>query len=328
MKQIDYELKNDIKVHLIKNDNFKTDLLAIFIVTPLKRENISKNALIPAVLKRGCNSYKTQNEINEKLESMYGAIFDCGLDKTGDNLILKFYLESINDNYLPGENNNISDAIELLTNIIFNPLIENGSFNKEYVESEKNNLEVIINAKKDNKDRYSLDKCINCIYGDNGYGLNKLGYIEDFKDIDEKNLYEQYKELISKSKIDFFVSGNFDNEKVINKIKNFEDYELFDNRKEEFIKNDFRKEIKKKIENINEVKESMDVIQGKLVMGLDILPNNLGDYRFIASLYNTILGDSANSKLFQNVREKAGLAYTTKSNYIIQKNNIFIRCGI
>ena len=40
------------------------------------------------------------------------------------------------------------------------------------------------------------------------------------------------------------------------------------------------------------------------------------------------MGDGANSKLFQNVREKAGLAYTARSNYIIQKNNIFIRCGI
>ena len=44
---------------------------------------------------------KTQEEINKKLEEMYGADFDCGLDKTGDNHVLKFYLESINDNFLP-----------------------------------------------------------------------------------------------------------------------------------------------------------------------------------------------------------------------------------
>ena len=35
-----------------------------------------------------------------------------------------------------------------------------------------------------------------------------------------------------------------------------------------------------------------------------------------------------NSKLFQNVREKASLAYTAGSNYLRQKNNIFIRLGI
>lgn len=41
-----------------------------------------------------------------------------------------------------------------------------------------------------------------------------------------------------------------------------------------------------------------------------------------------MLGGSANSKLFQNVREKASLAYTAGSNYLRQKNNIIIRAGI
>ncbi|MBR6504801.1 MAG: insulinase family protein [Clostridia bacterium] len=39
-------------------------------------------------------------------------------------------------------------------------------------------------------------------------------------------------------------------------------------------------------------------------------------------------GGTANSKLFQNVREKASLAYTAGSSYIKAKNNIFIKCGI
>ena len=39
-------------------------------------------------------------------------------------------------------------------------------------------------------------------------------------------------------------------------------------------------------------------------------------------------GESATSKMFQNVREKASLAYSAKSNYVRQKNNIYIRCGI
>ena len=45
-------------------------------------------------------------------------------------------------------------------------------------------------------------------------------------------------------------------------------------------------------------------------------------------IYNSILGGSANSKLFQNVREKASLAYVASSSYLKAKNNIFINCGI
>ena len=75
------------------------------------------------------------------------------------------------------------------------------------------------------------------------------------------------------------------------------------------------------------IEEKMDVKQGKLVIGTDI--KNFGkDFRYSAQVYNTILGGSANSKLFQNVREKASLAYTVSSNYMKLKSNIFIRAGI
>lgn len=84
---------------------------------------------------------------------------------------------------------------------------------------------------------------------------------------------------------------------------------------------------KQKVDNIQEKREKLDIAQGKLVIGLDVLSKqeNLG---CIALVYNAILGDGVNSMLFQNVREKASLAYSTKSKYVKQKGNIFIRCGI
>ena len=77
----------------------------------------------------------------------------------------------------------------------------------------------------------------------------------------------------------------------------------------------------------NEKQEQMDISQGKLVIGLDIFSKQ-ENLQSIALVYNTILGDGANSMLFQNVREKASLAYSASSKYVKQKGNIFIRCGI
>ena len=71
----------------------------------------------------------------------------------------------------------------------------------------------------------------------------------------------------------------------------------------------------------------MDVSQGKLVIGMNINDDNKEE-RYIALVYNAILGGTPTSKLFQNVREKASLAYTAGSSYAKQKNIIFIRCGI
>ena len=321
-KQI--EIKKGIKLHTIKTEKFKTNLIAIMLTTKLNRENVTKNALIPAVLRRGTKNLTTQEEINKKLEEMYGASLDCGLDKTGDNQVLKFYIETVNDEFLPQEAENmLKISLEKIFEFVFNPYLENGCFKKEYVEQEKENIKQIIDGKIDNKARYSLDRCIEEMYKDQPYGLYKYGYVEDMKDINEKNLYEYYKQLINECKIDIFVSGIID-EETENIIKNNENIIKLKDREPQYNEPEI---IAKKLEKENDVQESMDVTQGKLIIGMDLDIND-DNLRFDVMIYNSIFGGSANSKLFQNVREKASLAYTASSSYYRFKNNIFINCGI
>ena len=73
-----------IKIHKIETNQFKTNLYAVFLATPLKRENVTKDALIAAVLRRGTKNIISQDKISKELEEMYGASFDCGIEKTGD----------------------------------------------------------------------------------------------------------------------------------------------------------------------------------------------------------------------------------------------------
>ena len=318
------EIKKGIKLHTIKTEKFKTNLIAIMLTTKLNRENVTKNALVPAVLRRGTKSLTTQEEINKKLEEMYGASLDCGLDKTGDNQVLKFYIETVNDEFLPQEAENmLKTSLEKIFEFVFNPYLENGCFKKEYVEQEKENIKQIIDGKIDNKARYSLDRCIEEMYKDKPYGLYKYGYVEDMKNINEKNLYEYYQQLINECKIDIFVSGIID-EETENIIKNNENIIKLKDREPQYNEPEI---IAKRTEKENDVQESMDVTQGKLIIGMDLDIDN-DNSRFDVMIYNSIFGGSANSKLFQNVREKASLAYTASSSYYRFKNNIFINCGI
>ena len=321
-KQI--EIKKGIKLNILQTNKFKTNLIAIMLTTKLDRENVTKNALIPAVLKRGTKTLKTQEEINKKLEEMYGASLDCGLDKTGDNQVLKFYIETVNDEFLPQEAENmLKTSLEEIFEFVFNPYLENNCFKKEYVEQEKENLKQIIEGKIDNKARYALDRCIEEMYKDQPYGLYKYGYIEDMKNINENNLYEYYKKIINNCKIDIFVSGIVD-EELENIIKENENIKKLQDRIPEYNKIEISA---KKSEKENYVQDSMEVTQGKLIIGMDLDVDN-EDLRYDIMIYNCIFGGSANSKLFQNVREKASLAYTASSSYYRFKNNIFINCGI
>ena len=318
------EIKQGIELHTINTNKFKTNLAAIFLSLPITRENVTYNAMISSVLRRGTKNMPSQEQISKELENMYGATFDCGIDKTGDNHIFKFYLESINDKFLPqNDENMLKSTIEKLLEIVFNPLVENEKFKEEYVEQEKVNVQRRIEAKIDNKARYAIERCIEEMYKDQPYGLYKFGYVEDLKDINASNLYEHYKTLINSCKIDIFVSGNIEND-ISELVENNENIQKLNGREPNYIKTQY---IEKEQVEENEITESMDVTQGKLIMGLDV---NLKDQKekYVASVYNAVLGGSATSKLFQEVREKASLAYTASSNFIRHKGNIIISCGI
>ncbi len=313
-------LKKDITLHNINTEKFKTNLCAVFLTFPLEYENATKDTLIALMLKRGSKNLKTREEITSKLAELYGAELDSGIEKSGDNHVLKFYVESLNEDYLPKKEDLLKQSINLLLDIVFHPNINNNEFNKEYLEQEKNNLEQIINSKIDNKAMYALNRTIEEMYKGKPYGIYKYGYVEQLKDITAKNLYEYYKKLIDTCKIDIFVSG-----KNIN-IEDIKENPIIKELKER--KNNYIKQGLGSNENNEKVvEEKMDIAQGKLVIGIDLKLKE-ESLRYAVQVYNTILGGSASSKLFKNVREKASLAYTVSSNYMKLKSNIFIRAGI
>jgi len=319
------DLKEGIKLHTIKTEKFKTNIIAIFLTVPLTRDNVTKDSLISLILHRGSNNVKTQEEINKRLEELYGATFDYGIEKSGDNHIFKFYIESINDRFVESEENLLKNSVDILSDIIFNPLSDKEGFNIEYFKSEKEKLKQIINSKIDNKNNYSLYRCIEEMYKQKVFGLYKYGYTQDLEYIQNTDLYERYKEIIDESKIDIFISGNID-EKEIKILEENENIKKLKSRRPKYNLENGQNDLDVTA-NEKEIIERMNVAQGKIVMGLNINENN-ANTAFVALIYNAILGGTANSKLFQNVREKASLAYTASSNYLKPKNNIFIRCGI
>lgn len=315
------DIKEGIRLHKIKTNKYKTNLMSVFLTSKLSRDDITKKALILTVLRRGTNNLKTQEEISKKLEELYGASFDCGIDKLGDKHVLKFYVESLNEQYLYQKEDILNQSLNILFDIVFNPLLENGAFKQEYIDEEKQNLRIIIEGQKDNKAAYATQRCIEEMYKEKPYGLYKYGYVEDLEKIDSKNLYEAYLDLIKSCKIDIFVSGDFDEKTLEEKVKSNQQISKLEPRKVEYLDEESESSNTQE-ENI--VRENMQISQGKLNIGLDVLSDN----KSAVSVYNAILGGGANSKLFQNVREKASLAYSAGSIYIKPKSKIIIKTGI
>lgn len=315
-----------MRVTRLTTNKFKNNEIAVFLEVPLKRETITKNAILPAVLKRGSANYTSQLEIGKALENMYGASFNAGVEKTGESLILKFYIESLCDEYIKEKANLAEESIKLLFDIIFNPYVQNNSFSEEYVSQEKKNLADIINSRSDDKRVYAVNRCIEEMFKGEPYGLYKYGYAEDLKDITASSLYEYYLKMLKECKMYVIINGK-EAENItipqtpydIEELKTIVDTSKKENKKQKKVEQNNHNQFEEKV-----ITEELDVTQGKLMIGLDVASEN----KFATSMYNVVLGGSANSKLFQNVREKASLAYSASSSYIRRKNAIIIKTGI
>lgn len=312
------KLGNGIYLNAIKTNKFKSSLLSWYFIRPLEREEVTKNALLPLVLKRGTESYPNSLEIQKKLEELYGSNLSASINKRGDRQILRFTMEWANGDYLNDNEYNF-ETIEMLKQIIYNPLTSENGFKKEYVLGEKQVLKRRIQSKINDKRSYAIERCIEEMCKKEKFSISSLGYIEDLEDIDEVNLYKHYKEVLQTSPIEIFYVGNYDQDF----IEYLKDNNSID--RDEIVPIPQEKIISS-VQTKNMIEEEFDISQGKLVIGYragipyeDSLYNGL----IIAS---DILGGGPNSKLFKYVREEASLAYYIGSK-VYKYNSIMLIDG-
>lgn len=313
------KLGDGIHLNLIKSDKFKANLLSYYFIRPLDRDEVTMNALIPLVLKRGTNKYKSSLEVERHLEELYGADFNMSVNKKGERHVIRFTMEWAGDYF--SDNESTFEVLDMLKELIYEPYSDGQAFNQKYTDQEKINLKNRIEAKINNKRGYAINRCIEAMCKSESYSLYQLGYVEDLDDINEINLYNHYKKILETSPIEIFYVGKY-NDEIVDYIKRLNTHsrgEIIEIPRERFDIQPSNKHL---------INEKLDVNQGKLVMGFRTgvpYEDKLYDALLIA---NDIFGGGPNSKLFRNVREKESLAYYSGSSVLKYKSIMLVDSGI
>ena len=105
------------KLHLIKSEKFKTDLIGVYIKRPLKESEASKNAILTRILERGTMNYPTAKEFNENLDDLFGAILISDVHKYGEKHVFQFKMQIPDKKYV-GAERIFEESIELLNELI------------------------------------------------------------------------------------------------------------------------------------------------------------------------------------------------------------------
>lgn len=308
-------------LHMIKTDRFKTVNVQIIFSDKIVKEDITKRNFLSDILTYSSKKYKTKRDISITSQDLYAANVYATSYRLGNYYNTDINLYFLNEKYT--EEGMMEKSMDFLSEIIFNPNVENNRFDSNSFSVIKNNMRIQIESIKEDTRKYSMIKMLEAMGGDMPYSYHGFGYIEDLDEITEENLYEYYKKFIQTSNIEIFVIGDIDFEKMESIVREKFKFNVFKKKKESpiIIHNKVRSRIKTVI-------EEDDISQSKLTIGCKT--HDLTDFEkhYVLTLYNIILGGDGDSLLFQNVREKHSLCYYVSSSSNKVDNLILISSGI
>ena len=283
----EFELKNGIKS--VYKKNTETPRMALTINFSINNEEklAGTYSLMTRLLLQGTKTYN-----NEELAKI--------LDENGIELIadmkqdyLRFRLLCLNEDF--------PKALELLEDII-----KNSTFVEFDKERTKMNGELV--AELDSARLKVSDAFVKTIYEGHYYGHTYTNILNSLDKISKDDVINSYKNILSNGKKVIAVVGSIEENEVVNALENhFGD--LPNNEKGE---RDYTAPILNTPKRTEVIKE--DAQQAQILKGWIIPTYKEEDYP-VMLVINTILGASGlSSRLFRELREKKGLAYTVRTS--------------
>ncbi len=208
-----------VVLNIIEKDKFKTNYISVNFISPLSRESAALNALLPRVLKRGTVAHPDMASLNRAYETLYSTTIYSRNYKRGEVQIVGFCASPLANDYIPDGTDVLDGTLKLMDEIIFSPLLEDGCFKAEYVESEKLMLIDDVKAQINNKNRYALRRCEEEMCRDEVYGVSETGTVAEIEAITPASLFAGYKALLSEAKIEIFFVGKTDEDALVASIK-------------------------------------------------------------------------------------------------------------
>lgn len=315
-------ISDGINLTLISDNRLKTNMLSVNFLSDLTEENAAYNSLLSSVLGRGTEKYPSIAKINTRLQDLYDAKFSLFNHKIGETMVTNFNISGLDNSFTLDKTDVEGGMIDLVSEIIFNPVTENGVFIENYFETEKNNLIDSIKSVINNKRRYALTRLQEEMCKNERYGIPGSGRIPTVEKITNENLYKHYKKLIESFPVEIYYVGRFDEEQITSKISS-----AFGSLCKKPIV-PAKAEVISTVAEVKDVKEGQPVTQGKLAIGFRTgVTYADGDF-YAFRLFNELLGGSPSSKLFVNVREKLSLCYYCASSAEYSKGILVVDSGI
>ena len=302
-------------------ERFKQGCLSLQFLRPMSRDENALNALIPAVLLRGTARHPDLRSITLHLDDLYGASVGSLVRRIGDYQTVGFYCGFIEDRFALKGDRVLEPMIDFLAEILLNPVVRNGAFDPDFVQSEKRNLIATIESERNDKRAYTAAQMMKKMCSADSFGIPRLGEAEQVEGVDSLTLWNHYRRVLQESPVEIFYVGSGAPETVAAKLR-----QLFEKIERQPVilpeQTPFRDGGR------GDHTETMEITQAKLSMGfVTPITNKCPEFAAMQVL-NTLYGAGMTCKLFMNVREKMSLCYSIGSGYYGGKGIMTVSAGI
>lgn len=312
--------KNNITLHLINSNRFKTINIVLFFTKDFNKNDIVFGNYLTNNLVYSSKKYNTKNKMAIKGEELFGAKVTASFGIMGKLETFSFSLDFVNSKYT--NKKYLNESIDFLSEILFEPNVINNEFNNEYFNIIKNDAIANIKSIKINPNLYSSIEYAKIMYKGTPSSYSSIPTLDDLDRVNPKNLYDFYKTLFNgEYKFDIVVLGEVDENIVDILFDKFGSIKGLNKKLEININKKYSDELNTKV-------DSLPFNQSKLYMGFRLNDMSYHEKNHVLRLYNTILGTMNDSILFNIVREKYSLCYSIGS-YVSKYNpSLTIYAGI
>ncbi len=299
---------------------FQKNRIEICFSDILDSKTASLNAIIPAIISRTNNNYKTMKDFNNRLSELYASGINDFVEKSADIQEFGLYSYSLCNDYAFDGENVLEEIATMLKDCIFNPYLENGIFPESVVALQKQNLIDANNNDINNKGRYASIKGHAIAFKNEPASVKANGENNEIAQITAESAYKRYCEILETKNVEIICVGPADYSGVERIFT--EAFAKIKRCPENKIKSS-RSPVKPEPALVT---EKMNIEQSKLVM---VYKTNYDpDLWKHTALAVYMLGGDVSSKLFSVVREKLSLCYYCSARFSRNKAAMTITSGV
>ena len=314
------ELVPGISAHFVQSKKFKTNKIIIRFTAPLSLETIAGRMLSASMLETANQVYPTSQVFRRYLASLYGTDISTSAYRRGQAHILDLTFTYVRDDFLSKKNVLTSRILELVKQTLFAPLVQDGAFEPALFEIERKQLLASLATDMDDSFYFAHKELDSLFFHDERLQLRYSDLRNSISNESPESSYTCFQNALKNDRIDFFFLGDFNEVEITESLKSLP-----------FTVRENGVTIQYYQSYSNVLREGMvqrNVGQSILELGYHS-PVKYGDDEHLPMLVmNGLLGEFAHSKLFTNVRENAGIAYTVSSQLDLFSGLLRMYAGI